>query len=360
MAKNIIGFVGVGQAGSNIIKELKKQNFEHLAVINSSSYDLKNSNIEISKQLHLGDKEGCGKDRNIAKEIMQIEYKKAVEFIKNIFPDSVKIIYFIFSTGGGTGSGMTPVLIKVLEKMGINKEVGAIAIYPSMKEDIQAMLNTVEAMAELYSLDIPVMNIDNTKIEKVNQLEFLNSKIAKYFNDFLEEKHSEYGTMDIQEKIKILTTPGSIIFAGGNNLKIDDMVKVTKNEIENGYFVKPQDNIVNTSALMIGVTEKTLIKNVDVSSLENMIGESVRHFKSFYFSKSNEILAVYSGLNYPSQRIEKIKARIEDFKLKYKRAENKIIMDTKSNMFEQKRKIKEVDFGINIKMEEEIDITKLF
>lgn len=363
MGKNIMGFVGVGQAGANVIRELKAKGFENLAVINSSSYDLKSSGIEISKQLHLGDMEGCGKDRKIAKDIMQNEYKKAVEFIKNTFSDKdIKVVYFIFSAGGGTGSGMTPVLIKILEKMGFEKDIGAVAIYPSMKEDVQAMLNTSEAMAELYSLDIPVINIDNSKIDKIHQLEHINKKIAKLFSDFLDEKHSEYGTIDLQEKKKILTTPGSLILAEINDVKIDEIESKIQNEIENGYFIKPQDTIVNTSAIMVGLADKSLMKNVDTTTLENMIGEPVKHFKSIYFAKQNECLAIYNGLSYPSDRIEKIKIKIEEFKNKYKRAENNISNDVKSDMFEQKRQRKEVDFGIKLDLEanEKINVNDLF
>lgn len=353
--KNIIGFVGVGQAGSNIVGALKKQGFENIGVINSSTYDLNHSNLEISRQLLLGEEEGCAKDRNIAKKIMQDNYKIAVKWIKENF-QNVNIIYFVFAAGGGTGSGMTPAMIKILEKSDLNKKFGAIIIYPSFKEDIQSMLNSIESVSELYSLDIPCLNIDNnSKGDRIDELEYINNKIAKYFSDFSEEKNSEFGTIDIQEKIKTLTTPGSLIFAGGKNFKLENISQMMKEQVLNGCFIKPEDDIVNISSCMIGVTDKTFIKNIDLFSIKNLIGEPVKNFQSFYFSKQNECLAVYSGMNYPYKRIEKMKEKVQIFKEKYKQVEKFKIEGIDSSIFEVKRNSKKTEIE-----DEEIDIMNLF
>ena len=146
--KKEIGFVAVGQAGGNIGSVLEEKGFNVL-YLNTSAEDL--STLENAKyKYHIEGGEGCHKDRDKAKTLFARDFDKILEEIKTKVPE--KIVFVIFSTGGGTGSGIGPVMVDILSDE-LEKSAGAVAVLPGKNETVKAFMNSYECMKELADVE---------------------------------------------------------------------------------------------------------------------------------------------------------------------------------------------------------------
>lgn len=212
--QNKIGFVGVGQCGSNIA-----QLFEHLnytcVCINSSEKDFKPLNTKYNYCTPKTD--GCNHDRKKAITILQKYYKNILKEIIDKLYDK-ELIYFIFSTGGGTGSGFSPVLIELLnqelqEKFpSQDKTICAIPVLPSTEEKSpQVQFNSYECYKSLSQIENlgTVFTLDNSKMNKFT----LNKTFVSLFHTTLsipDHTHTS-GNIDTAELFKLLKQRGNAI-----------------------------------------------------------------------------------------------------------------------------------------------------
>ena len=80
--------------------------------------------------------------------------------------DTVDIVFVVNSTGGGTGSGMGPILTDILRqyyKKDENKIFINVGILPTLGESVGAQRNTIEYLKEMSDLGGPYMLFDNEK-----------------------------------------------------------------------------------------------------------------------------------------------------------------------------------------------------
>jgi cell division GTPase FtsZ len=122
-----IGILGVGQAGGNIAEIAATLGFPS-ALINTNQRDgLVNTKVE--RKYFVPGFSGAGQDRSIGIKAVNDNYREILDFVERTFRN-VKLLLVAFSTDGGTGSGMSPLLIDLLldELPGIN--IGAIAVVP--------------------------------------------------------------------------------------------------------------------------------------------------------------------------------------------------------------------------------------
>jgi len=123
MKKNI-GFITIGQAGGNIGLLFQELGYKVL-FMNTSREDL--GTLHGAKHIyHIKNGEGCNKDRDKAKNLIYEDFSAINEQIEQNFKDE-EFVYVIFSSGGGTGSGSSPMLIELLIRHS-NKKVGAICV----------------------------------------------------------------------------------------------------------------------------------------------------------------------------------------------------------------------------------------
>ena len=108
--KNRISFLAVGQAGGNIGLKFEQKGYKVL-YINTSREDLDTLGTAKFKH-HIKNGEGSNYDRKKAKEAVINDYeeisKKIIEGLDTEFD------YAIFSSGGGTGSGVAPMLVELI------------------------------------------------------------------------------------------------------------------------------------------------------------------------------------------------------------------------------------------------------
>ena len=183
--KEKIGFIAIGQAGGNIGKLFEDRGFSVL-YLNTSQEDLQTLK-DVKFAYHIAGGEGCNKDRTKAKQLVIEDFEN---ISKEIYEKmDVSMVYVIFSSGGGTGSGCGPMLVDLLlgdiedgeERI---EAVGAITILPGENESVKAHINSYECLQELTGIEnmAGTIIIDNSRGEKLH----LNKQLVKVFCDFLD------------------------------------------------------------------------------------------------------------------------------------------------------------------------------
>ena len=105
--KKKIAFIAIGQAGGNIGQLFEERGFSVL-YLNTSEEDL--STLKKAKyKYHITGGEGCNKDRKKAKQLIIDDYDQiAAEMDAKL---DAEIVFIIFASGGGTGSGAGPMSV---------------------------------------------------------------------------------------------------------------------------------------------------------------------------------------------------------------------------------------------------------
>lgn len=300
--QNKIGFVGVGQCGSNIA-----QLFEHLnytcVCINSSEKDFKPLNTKYNYCTPKTD--GCNHDRKKAITILQKYYKNILKEIIDKLYDK-ELIYFIFSTGGGTGSGFSPVLIELLnqefqEKFpSQDKTICAIPVLPSTEEKSpQVQFNSYECYKSLSQIENlgTVFTLDNSKMNKFT----LNKTFVSLFHTMLsipDHTHTS-GNIDTAELFKLLKQRGNAIitsFPTSQNL-VPDIIKSWSNTTVFAPISKDKNIIYLTLSLTKELTDQ------QYTDLEKYIGTWTDKYSNI---NPDQNITMLTGLTFPIERIKQI------------------------------------------------------
>ncbi|MGG4438357.1 cell division protein FtsZ [Priestia megaterium] len=214
----MIGFIGLGAAGSNVADEAASRDYPAIA-INYSQRDL-DSLEYIEERLKLVGSEGVGKNREAASRLMSKNWESAVSFVQENFSSpSIEIIFVCFSTGGGSGSGIAPVLLEILHGELPDKVFVAVPILPDLSEVLPNQINSIQSGEELCGLDLCVLPLDNEQVRK--QYATLNLPKNKLFHktntlfiDSIERvlsfttRESKNGVLDEKDLLTIFSTKG--------------------------------------------------------------------------------------------------------------------------------------------------------
>ena len=291
--KERIGFVAIGQAGGNIGQLFENKGFPVLYV-NTSTEDL--STLKSAKhKYHIEHGEGCNKDRNKAKQLVIDDFDNIVGKIDDTL--KTDIIFVIFASGGGTGSGAGPMLIDLMldGESDQDRSVGAITILPSNSESIKSQVNAYECFTELVNISSSCccFIIDNNAGEKME----LNPKFVNAFTSFVEIPDmykSDKGNIDTAEVIEALKSHG---MATVESYKVSNMASIVEGFNKNIYAPLQMDHVVK----YISVACSSSIK--DLSDIEKSVGTAWDSYRAY---TENEAIVMLSGLSYPTDRLKKI------------------------------------------------------
>lgn len=295
--KKKIGFVAVGQAGGNIGKLFEEKGFSVL-YLNTSREDLQTLK-DVKFTYHIAGGEGCNRNRAKAKRLVAEDFGN---ISKEIYEKmDVSMIYVIFASGGGTGSGCGPMLIDLLlgdiaGGEGTAEAVGAVTVIPGEKESTKAQINCYECFRELAAIDgiASVMAIDNSKGDKL----ILNQHLVNVFCDFIEipNRHKdERGNIDRAEIEETLKTKGMLAVT-----EIPAKESTTAAVLESfrkSVFAPIEANRV-IKYICISAAGA-----VDVGAMQKEVGIPVDVFQT-YNDKST--ICCLAGLNYPKARLEAV------------------------------------------------------
>jgi cell division GTPase FtsZ len=186
--------------------------------INSSLDDLNAIDVKDSFKFHIPNAMGCSKDRKKAMGFAKEYYRLMMDTIDRRFAMQ-DIVYFVFSLGGGTGSGIAPILLDFLSSNNLNKHYGAIVIMPSTSEPIKAQVNAIEAYNQLKKIENlkGVFVLDNNC--GMNKMA-INKRFVELFEELIDITHPDpKGVIDQDELATLLTTKGMTAMGYFSNAK---------------------------------------------------------------------------------------------------------------------------------------------
>ena len=317
-----IGILGVGQAGGNIAEIAASMGFQ-TALINTNRRDgLVNTRVE--KKFFVPGFNGAGQNRSIGLKAVNENYRELIDFVQRSFKN-IRLLLVAFSTDGGTGSGMSPLLIDLLldNLPGVN--VGAIAVVPDRNVLAGNRINAAECVEEISKIDSlsSVFLVDNDQMRKLNPQSskhqiYLssNQQVMEAINHVLQvtKKSSFYGNFDETDLMNILATRGVTLIA---STAITDAKTTTDvaNKIQqswlNSIFCPVESTGVIRAGLIYEGPEK-MAKLINVPGVFEQVGEPLELFEGTYISESDPtITTILAGLSFPSRRMLALEESLE-------------------------------------------------
>ena len=316
-----IAVLGIGNAGGQVANIACARGFNTFC-INSSEKDLDIIDENISVFL-LGNSEGAGKDRRVAKSFVKQYYKdllKTEDFMD--FINNIDVVFIVSSTGGGTGSGMSVILADILSKVYVNKIFINIGILPTLTDSIGAQRNTLEYLKEIKNLDKGYMLYDNNKYKHLTPdayMSNINNEIVDalcYLRGDYSYK-TKYGMIDDADMFKLLTVPGMINISYYENFMekdMDDKVMldtfIPKIMKTNGTCQIDKDRIIKRMGIIVNLSE-------DLSR---------------YYSSGMEDFKSNVGLSIPDDRIQIVVQRIKEVEDALNKRKETSILDSIDDM----------------------------
>lgn len=295
--KDRIGFIAIGQAGGNIGKLFEEKGYTVL-YLNTSREDLETLG-DAKYTYHIADGDGCNKDRGKAKRLVVEDFDNISREIYEKM--DVSMVYVVFASGGGTGSGCGPMLIDLLigdvrENPGHIRNVGAITVIPGEGESVKAHINCYECFGELTSIEgiASTLVIDNSRGDKLQ----LNRSLVNTFCNFLDIPRwckDKRGNIDRAEIEETLKARGMLVVS-----RIPARKSSTASVLEsfrNGIFAPiEQDRVIKYIAIASS-------GDVDVPAIQKEAGVPVDVFQTY---SDRATICCLAGLNYPVGRLEQV------------------------------------------------------
>lgn len=300
------GFLCIGQAAGNIGSLFEEKGY-NVVYVNTSEEDL--SLLKNAKhKYHIEGGEGCAKDRDRAKSLLANDLDTLIGVVKEKIPQ--KMVFVIFASGGGTGSGLSPFLLEILieefndDEFDPAKRFAAITILPNDKEPLQPAINSYNCCKELLDIDNlgSIFFLDNNTREdrfRIN-MEFVNG-LDKILNIPADHSSSK-GNVDRAEIKKVIfETNGMAAFA----VKSRELANATNliNALKNSIFA-PIDTMGTVLYYVFSTTQE-----VDKNAIMAEFGEPLDTF-STYNERDNIVLL--TGMQPPYQRMQKISDRVSN------------------------------------------------
>ncbi|GFN32570.1 hypothetical protein [Paenibacillus xylaniclasticus] len=321
----MLSVVGLGQAGSNIAAEAHSMGISSGA-INFSQKDL--DAVEVKHKLRLLGSEGVGKNRDSAIKLFQDQWEVAVNFIKDYFANS-KVVVFAFSSSGGSGSGVSPILLDIVRQLMPEITFAAFAILPESSEATTSQINCLKTFEELNNIDCAIFPIDNQQIRKFNPsvgknklYELSNRESIRLLNQIVSytSLHSKNGNFDVKDLITVLNTRGIATISEANISSLSQGVDLTPegvaSKVISSWVTSPFTPIQNekvTKAAIIFDGQESLLEAVRhelmFSGFKNGIHDL---FEGYYHEHSGKIVSLLTGLSWCSERLNDIELSIKN------------------------------------------------
>ena len=288
------GILGLGQCGGNIASIFEQKKYTTV-YLNTSKEDL--NAIKGIHKIHIDGADGAAKDRRKVLQLATESFQSIIEKINSILTQ--KYILVLFSSSGGTGSGLSTPILRYLSQIG--KICIPVVVLPDESvESAKACENAYNSCAELMSIQGlgTTFLLDNSNEDKFA----INQKFVNDFDAFLNIKNSSvYGNIDMAERKQILSCPGISII--GRVSKSKSTASEIMNSLHNGIHAKIESKI----AYYLGVS--TSNKSLDISSLSK---EFVGVYDVFSGISEATTIVIVAGLQWPIKRIERFKNKFEE------------------------------------------------
>lgn len=313
----LTGVIGCGNAGSQIADLAQNEGFDCF-IINSSIRDMATVNFPQERMAIIGEGRGVGKDRAKSKEYMKMCIKEQVINAK-VFKDFMhlkEVVFIVSSTGGGTGSGLAPTLLNLLQHIYPTTKFILVGILPTNEESYDTLENTIAYMQELTKLNCTFMSYDNSKSSKVT----INNEIVEDFKvirgDYINTALND--AIDENDMAEILNNKGRIVVGRVTDIENNSPInELLLDSITNNNYATNIDGVSGNVkfGVMSTLTAQLSTKFDDnILAIRKTIGEGIL-FKNIAKGNENKIAVVATGLALPSNRMAAIVDKVNAIKL---------------------------------------------
>lgn len=373
-----IGILGCGNTGNQIATLAMEKLSVPVYAINSSEKDLETIPDSVPKKV-IKDKDGlskgAGKDRTKARQYLKDSIQSIVkDEDMNKFVKDLDVLFVISSTGGGTGSGISPILYDIMTKTYKDVKTILVGVLPVNSEGYDSHVNTLQYLNELYTvLENPTyMLYDNDKLNGIPShliLQRINEEIVKDI-DVLRCTYNyttRFDSIDDKDMSKIISFPGRIMVSRLEDFSEKDCDSVTIEDMiidnikRNAHVESQRDKRVKASGI-ISTLSPTLANEFDseIPKVKEFVGEPDRPFKHIYINEDrknpNNVFFIMSGLTKINDRINIISDRVDEIERKQKIEEE---TDALSNI-ELKAMSDKIADKSNDNGEDKIDVMDIF
>ncbi len=317
-----IGILGVGQAGGNIAEIAGSMGFQ-TALINTNQRDGQ-VNTRVERKFFVAGFNGAGQNRSIGLKAVNDNYREIIDFVQRSFKN-IRLLLVAFSTDGGTGSGMSPLLMDLLldHLPGVN--IGAIAIVPDRNVLAGNRINAAECIEEISRIDSlsSVFLVDNDQMRKLNPQSSkhqiylsTNQQVMEAINHVLQvtKKSSFYGNFDETDLMNILRTRGVTVISSTtitDAKTTSDVASKIQQSWANTVFCPVESTGVIRAGLIYEGPEK-MTKLINVPAVFERVGEPLELFEGTYISETDPtITTILAGMPFPSRRMLAIEESLE-------------------------------------------------
>lgn len=329
-----VGLIGVGNTGNQVAVLANQLLNVPVLAVNSSEKDLETVPNNIPKKL-ISDSEGlshgAGKNRTLAKSYLKDSIMSIISSDDiNDFILSQDVIFIVSSTGGGTGSGVSPLLSSILSAAYPDVKIILVGVLPVSNEALSSHVNTLEYLNELYTSlsNQTYMLYDNDTLSDIpsyQMMDRVNMEIVKDI-DVIRCTYNyttKYDSIDEQDMMRLISFPGRLMVTRLDDIKEKDvdkcsiedmMLKVMKN---NQHVESQRDKKVTATGIIVNLSE-VLSSTFDnhIPTVCDFIGSSDHDFNHIHINEDrkmpNKVLFITSGLSPINDRINKISDRIEE------------------------------------------------
>ncbi|NLZ52088.1 MAG: hypothetical protein GX892_02885 [Thermoanaerobacteraceae bacterium] len=327
------GYIGVGQCGGNIANEFNKLGYKSIA-INTSNTDLvKLNNIQRNNRLLINaGVQGAGKNPDIGRKALEEHIEDVMHLIGQVFNSETDMLFVCAGLGGGTGSGIAPLLTQILVEQGF--EVGMIITIPSKMESPKVQIVALNAFEEISriggmgslfivdnakSLQLPSQMGFKTKYNIINENVAL--KLDKINRLTMEASDVAFDARDFQT---LISMRGHAIIS---SFTINDISELKETEVlaqsvkealENSIYANTEFSSSRGAAFLFELPEggAHYITEQAVLKMQQELGMPFELFTGIYEQKSRKrdvtLHVVATGLPFPLKRLENIQTELEE------------------------------------------------
>lgn len=288
-----IGILGLGACGSNIANLFENKGYDTV-YLNSSIEDL--NVIKGVHKIAIPGADGAAKDRKRVLQLAMESFGDIVQKIENIITQ--KYVVVIYSSSGGTGSGLSTPMIKYLTQIG-RVCIPVVVLPDDCIESAKACENAYNACVELMSIQGigATFLLDNSRNDKF----VINNKFVCEFDSFINIKNSSmYGNIDMAERKQMLSCPGIAVI--GKLSKSRSSASEVIESLHNGIYAE----IESKNAYYFGIS--TSNKSLEINNIVSAIGGV---YDTFSGISEATTIAIVTGLQWPQNRILKFKDKFE-------------------------------------------------
>lgn len=324
--RNII-VIGCGEGGCNIASGIAKAFPDETYVIAYNTSNRNMDNIVAHARVIAEANDGSGKVRQYSKEAFRNGvHRRLMNAVNMAVEDMGSVSYFLVcsTTDGGTGSGVSPMICKLLMN---NSDIPVImlGVYPNIGEDATAQYNTLEWQNEVTQVGVPYFILDNniSGLSKPETYSRVNRQ-GVYVAGFLTGRYlgnTPISIIDDQNLFMLVHHLGKRMAIAVDTIRpstgqsLDDYILGI---LENNYQPTPENPrgiglLVKASADYLNKIDPTLPR------VREKYGEPVLNFQHLEESDGSVMIGILmTGCSEPRERIEMIKSRYDDIMYRLK------------------------------------------